>query len=91
MGDTERPVPERDGDQDEQAAHLVRTDNGPTVASEVELLTEQYGSPDMAGYHRGTEAPADQDDEPEQAAEPEPAEDDATAATDDTKDGGAQA
>lgn len=89
MGDTERPVPERLGDQDEQAAHLVRTGNGPTVENEQELLAEQYGPADMAGYHTGSDAAVDdQDDEPGQADEP--AVDDAPAADDD-QDGGAQA
>ena len=63
MGDTERPIPERDGDQEAQAQQLVRTGNGPTVDNESELLAEQYGPADMAGYHSLPE-PADQDDEP---------------------------
>jgi hypothetical protein len=74
MGDTDRPVPERDGDQEEQAAHLTRTGNGPTVDDEQQLLAEQYGHPDMAGVYSGPEIvaassdgePADQGD----AAEP---------------------
>lgn len=91
MGDTERPIPERDGDQEEQARHLVRTGNGPTVENEVELLAEQYGPADMAGYHTGSDvAVDDQDDEPEQADEPA-VEDDAPAAADDDQDGGATA
>ncbi|MGW2708084.1 hypothetical protein ACWC4J_03675 [Streptomyces sp. NPDC001356] len=53
MGDTDRPIPERLGDQDEQAAHLVRTGNGPTVDNEADLLAEQYGAPDMAGHYVG--------------------------------------
>lgn len=53
MGDTERPIPERLGDQDEQARHLVRTGNGPTVDDEQRLLTEAYGAPDMAGVYVG--------------------------------------
>lgn len=90
MGDTERPVPERLGDQDEQAAHLVRTGNGPTVENEQEMLAEQYGPADMAGYHTGSDvAVDDQDDEPEQADEPT-VEGDAPAADDD-QNGGAQA
>ncbi|MFD5663462.1 hypothetical protein ACFWIK_00935 [Streptomyces anthocyanicus] len=90
MGDSERPVPERLGDQEEQATHLVRTGNGPTVDNEAELLAEQYGPADMAGYHTGPEtAVDDQDDEPEPADEPA-AEDDAPAA-DDTEDGDAKA
>ncbi|MFF7171079.1 hypothetical protein [Streptomyces pseudovenezuelae] len=62
MGDTDRPIPERLGDQEEQAQHLVRTVNGPTVDDEVELLAEQYGPADMAGFHTGP-AVADQGDE----------------------------
>ncbi|MFJ9979710.1 hypothetical protein [Streptomyces cyaneofuscatus] len=74
MGDTARPTPERLGDQEEQAAHLVRTGNGPTVDNEGELLAQVHGAPDMAGFYTGPEAPAevpeieaavDQDDEPE--------------------------
>ncbi|MEU2740211.1 hypothetical protein ABZ656_33860 [Streptomyces sp. NPDC007095] len=53
MSDTARPIPERLGDQEEQAAHLVRTVNGPTVGDEAELLAEQYGPADMAGFHTG--------------------------------------
>lgn len=68
MGDT-RPIPERDGDQEEQARHLVSTGNGPTVENEAELLAERFGRPDMAGVYRGPELAAtvdDQaDDEPE--------------------------
>ena len=70
MGDTERPIPERDGGQEEQAAHLTRTGNGPTVDNEVELLAAEYGPADMSGYHSlpapaedvVDDAPADQDD-----------------------------
>ncbi|MGW0015755.1 hypothetical protein ACWDVX_39170 [Streptomyces tendae] len=83
MGDTERPVPEWLGDQEEQAAHLVRTGNGPTVEDEQQLLAEQYGPADMAGYHSGSDAAVDdQDDEGEPADEP---------AADTTEDGGAKA
>jgi hypothetical protein len=53
MGDTERPIPERLGDQEEQAAHLTRTGNGPTVEDEQRLLAEQYGPPDMSGHYVG--------------------------------------
>jgi hypothetical protein len=74
MGDTERPIPERLGDQHEQAAHLVRTGNGPTVEDEQRLLTEQYGAPDMAGHYVGPALAADQDDEPAAEGEPAPAE-----------------
>lgn len=86
MGDTERPIPERLGDQEEQAAHLVRTGNGPTVDDEVELLAEQYGPADMAGFHTGP-AVADQDDE---APADEPA-DEGDAPTVDTAEGGESA
>ena len=65
MGDTARPTPERLGDQEEQAAHLVRTGNGPTVEDEQRLLAEQFGAPDMAGFFTGPETVVDQDDEPE--------------------------
>ncbi|RRQ79411.1 hypothetical protein CQW39_09725 [Streptomyces griseofuscus] len=67
MGDTARPTPERLGDQEEQAAHLVRTGNGPTVEDEQRLLAEQFGAPDMAGFFTGPETVVDQDDEPEAA------------------------
>ncbi|WP_399142144.1 hypothetical protein Q3A86_33045 [Streptomyces sp. NBUA17] len=89
MGDTERPVPERLGDQEEQAQHLVRTGNGPTVEDEDALLAEAYGPADMAGYHTGPEVTVDdQDGEPEPADEPA-VEDDAPTAAD--QDGGTQA
>ncbi|MFF3190567.1 hypothetical protein [Streptomyces misionensis] len=78
MGDTERPIPERLGDQHEQAAHLVRTGNGPTVEDEQRLLAEQYGAPDMAGHYVGPGLAdglaADQDDKPAAEGEPAPAE-----------------
>ncbi|MFB6875657.1 hypothetical protein [Streptomyces sp. NPDC056323] len=57
----ERPVPDRLGDQAEQAQHLTRTGNGPTVDDEQALLAAQHGTPDMAGYYTGPEL-ADQDD-----------------------------
>jgi hypothetical protein len=60
MGDTERPTLDRLGDQEEQAQHLVRTGNGPTVDDEAELLAEQYGPADMAGFYSGA-AVADED------------------------------
>jgi hypothetical protein len=63
MGDTERPIPERDGDQEAQAQQLVRTGNGPTVDNESELLAEQYGPADMAGFYSRPE-PTGQTDEP---------------------------
>ncbi|MFJ8855229.1 hypothetical protein [Streptomyces sp. NPDC102437] len=61
MGDTARPIPDRLGDQYEQAQHLTRTGNGPTVDDEQALLATQHGTPDMAGYYTGPEL-ADQDD-----------------------------
>ncbi|MCX4606999.1 hypothetical protein [Streptomyces mirabilis] len=89
MGDTARPIPERLGDQDEQAAHLVRTGNGPTVDDEEQLLAEAYGAPDMAGFYTGPEVAVDQDDEPEAAVD-EPA-DEGTAPAADTAEGGESA
>lgn len=86
MGDTERPIPERLGDQDEQAQHLTRTGNGPTVDNETDLLAEQYGAPDMAGLYTGPEV-ADEDSE---QPESEPADQGDTAAAD-TAEGGASA
>ncbi|MGW1587331.1 hypothetical protein [Streptomyces sp. NPDC002386] len=86
MGDTERPIPERLGDQEEQATHLVRTGNGPTVDGEGKLLAEQFGPADMAGFHVGPgfadgltahagEAAADGDQVDEQPADAAPAAD----------------
>lgn len=83
MGDT-RPIPERLGDQHEQAQHLTRTGNGPTVDNEAALLAEVYGAPDMAGFFSGPELAVDQD-------APEPAEDieaPGQDAADDIADGG---
>lgn len=57
MGDT-RPIPERLGDQTEQAQHLRRTGNGPTVDDEQQLLAAVHGAPDMAGYYSGPELAA---------------------------------
>lgn len=57
MGDTPRPVDGRP-DQYEQAQLIRRTGNGPTVDGEEELLRERFGTPDMAGVYRGTDAPA---------------------------------
>ncbi|HEY8985454.1 MAG TPA: hypothetical protein VIU15_38520 [Streptomyces sp.] len=85
MGDTARPTPERLGDQEEQAAHLVRTGNGPTVDDEQRLLAEQFGAADMAGFFTGPETAVDQD------AEPEAAVDEAVAAAEDTAKGGESA
>ncbi|MCT9144569.1 hypothetical protein [Streptomyces violarus] len=93
MGDTERPIPERDGDQEEQAAQLVRTGNGPTVKGEAELLAEQYGPADMAGFYSQPE-PVDQDGEQpaEGDVDSEPADQGAAApAADDTAQGGESA
>lgn len=89
MGDTERPIPERLGDQDEQAAHLVRTGNGPTVDGEADLLAEAYGSPDMAGYYTGPEV--DQDDADDAEAEVSEPDSPADAPAADTAEGGASA
>jgi hypothetical protein len=86
MGDTERPTPERLGDQEEQAQRLTRTGNGPTVDNESELLAEQYGAPDMAGHYTASDA-VDQDGE---QPEGEPADQGDTAAAD-TPEGGASA
>ncbi|MFM9637592.1 hypothetical protein [Streptomyces turgidiscabies] len=87
MGDTERPIPERLGDQHEQAQHLTRTGNGPTVENEEALLAAVHGSPDMAGFYTGPELAVDQDAD-------EPAEDTAAADQDaaaDTAGGGESA
>ncbi|MFE9624304.1 hypothetical protein [Streptomyces sp. NPDC006527] len=87
MGDTERPIPERLGDQDDQAQHLTRTGNGPTVDEESELLAEQFGTPDMAGHYTGPETGGDQD----AAAEDVDGDQDAAAEGDNTPKGGASA
>ncbi|MFF1498718.1 hypothetical protein ACFVZR_02275 [Streptomyces sp. NPDC058316] len=84
----ERPIPDRLGDQHEQAQHLTRTGNGPTVDDEQALLAAQHGMPDMAGYCTGPElaAPgADQDDAAEALVEV------AAPAADDTENGGKSA
>jgi hypothetical protein len=60
MGDTERPIPDRLADQHEQAQHLTRTGNGPTVPNEEELLAEVHGAPDMAGFYAGPELVEDE-------------------------------
>lgn len=91
MGDTERPIPERLGDQDEQAQHLTPTDNGPTVDGESELLAAVHGSPDMAGFYSRPE-PVDQDDaEPADDVEGEAADQDDAAPAADTVKGGESA
>jgi hypothetical protein len=87
MGDTARPIPERLGDQDEQAVHLVRTGNGPTVDDEPELLAQVHGAPDMAGFHS---APDAAEGEAAEDVDGEGAEQDA-AAEGDTAKGGASA
>ncbi|MGC4946163.1 hypothetical protein ACLQ2N_08150 [Streptomyces sp. DT224] len=74
----ERPIPERLGDQTEQAQHLRRTGNGPTVEDEQQLLAEAYGAPDMAGFYTGPAVDQDTAEADDQAA-------------DDTADGGEQA
>ena len=78
MGDTARPVPERLGDQEEQAQHLTRTGNGPTVDDESDLLAERYGRPDMAGHYSQPEPAGD---EPAEGDADEPADQDDTATT----------
>ncbi|MFI9600317.1 hypothetical protein ACIHCX_10630 [Streptomyces sp. NPDC052043] len=88
MGDTARPIPDRLGDQHEQAQHLTSTGNGPTVDDEQRLLAEQFGAPDMSGVYTGPEL-VDQDDEPEAAADEPADEGDAPAA--DTAEGGESA
>ncbi|WP_329032270.1 hypothetical protein OIE71_04815 [Streptomyces sp. NBC_01725] len=60
MGDTERPVEGRP-DQDEQAALIRRTGNGPTVSDEQQLLAARFGPADMAGTFHGSDAPAEAD------------------------------
>jgi hypothetical protein len=75
MGDTERPVEGRP-DQIEQARLIRRTDNGPTVDEEQQLLAERFGTPDMAGVYSNTDTPEDDDqvDEQQPADEqPDPA------------------
>jgi len=90
MGDTDRPIPERDGDQEEQAQHLVQTGNGPTVDNEAELLAERYGAPDMSGYYTGPDPDSTDDGESaDQDVASEPAEPDTAA--DDTATGGESA
>lgn len=66
MSETERPIPERLGDQEEQERHLTQTGNGPTVENEEALLAEVFGQADTAGFFTGPElavenAEADQD------------------------------
>lgn len=78
MGDTERPTLDRDGDQEAQAQQLVRTGNGPTVNDEGELLAEQYGPADMAGYHT-LPAPAEDSEPADDGDVDEPADQDGTA------------
>jgi hypothetical protein len=91
VGDTERPIPERDGDQDEQAAHLVRTGNGPTVDDEQQLLDERYGPADMSGFYTRPER-VDQDDaEPDRAGSTDGAAEAGDAAAADGPKGGTSA
>ena len=90
MGDTERPIPERLGDQHEQAQHLVRTGNGPTVDDEQRLLAEQFGPADMSGFHPGPEVSVDEPvDEPEAGdqGDAEPADEGDAPAADTSKGG----
>ncbi|WP_406459721.1 hypothetical protein OH768_33615 [Streptomyces sp. NBC_01622] len=86
MGDTDRPIPERLGDQEEQAQHLVRTGNGPTVDDEQALLAQVHGAPDMAGFYTGPETVGD-----EAVEDVDGVDQDATAEGDDTAKGGASA
>lgn len=83
MGDT-RPIPERLEDQIDQAQHLTRTGNGPTIENEAELLAAAHGPADMAGFYTGPELAVDDQDEDDVA----PTADDAPA---DTADGGESA
>lgn len=89
MGDTDRPIPERLGDQEEQAQHLVRTGNGLTVDDEQALLAQVHGAPDMAGFYSGPEVAVDQDATAEDGDEV--VDQDAAADSDDTAKGGASA
>ncbi|MDR2997533.1 MAG: hypothetical protein LBU78_05395 [Microbacterium sp.] len=75
MGDTARPIPERLEDQIQQAQHLTRTNNGPTVANEAEQLAAVHGPADMAGFYTSPEADVDDQDESdvESAADDAPA------------------
>ncbi|MFD0772656.1 hypothetical protein ACFQZ2_01825 [Streptomonospora algeriensis] len=50
MGDP-RPIPDEETKQDEQAALIRRTDNGPTEENEEALLAEEFGEPDAAGLY----------------------------------------
>ncbi|ESU46504.1 hypothetical protein K7395_24670 [Streptomyces filamentosus] len=59
MSQEERPV-EGQPDQEEQAALLRRTDNGPTVDIEEELLRERFGTPDMTGVFATPDATEDE-------------------------------
>ncbi|RPK74446.1 hypothetical protein [Streptomyces sp. ADI95-17] len=77
----ERPVPDQLGDQDEQAQHLIRTGNGPTVDDEQALLAAQHGAPDMAGFYVGPEVG-------DQVAAAEAPVDSAAPAADGIEDGG---
>lgn len=87
MGDTQRPIPDRLGDQQEQAKHLTRTGNGPTVENESELLAQVHGNPDMAGFYTGPELA---DEAPAGPADDE-AVDQGAAAVDETGEGGESA
>jgi hypothetical protein len=50
-----RPV-SADMNQADQAKCLRRTDNGPTMDNEEELLHEAYGEPDDFGFFRGEDS-----------------------------------
>jgi hypothetical protein len=47
-----RPVNE-DMNQADQAKCLRRTDNGPTIVNEEEILQATFGEPDEDGVYRG--------------------------------------
>ncbi|WP_406202566.1 hypothetical protein OG331_31705 [Streptomyces sp. NBC_01017] len=87
MGDTERPIPDRLADQHEQAQHLTRTGNGPTVPNEEELLAAAHGAPDMAGFYTSPELV---EDEPAAESDGDESDQDPAAAAD-TAEGGESA
>ncbi|GGX01841.1 hypothetical protein [Streptomyces chryseus] len=65
MSKTARPV-EGEPDQEQQAQLIRPTGNGPTVDDEQQLLAARFGDPDMSGVYRGSDAPADDDQDDEQ-------------------------
>lgn len=87
MGD-DRPIPDRLEDQTEQAQHLVRTGNGPTVDDEQRLLAAEHGTPDMAGVYTRPGIPAeDADQDDEQPTADAPVSEQPTAPAEDTEGG----